>query len=116
MFRKTVEEMEQDVREKFIIDLRKEEDFQKETYPAALHIYWETFEEHLAEIPRDKPVYLICYTGQKSDEIAESLQEKGYEIYSIEGGFRSYLRIKLSRLINAGTGSPSVYPAERTLC
>ncbi len=100
MFRKTVEEMEQDVREKFIIDLRKEEEFQKETYPAAFHIYWETFEEHLAEIPRDKPVYLICYTGQKSDEIAESLQEKGYEIYSIEGGFRSYLRIKLSRLIN----------------
>lgn len=107
MFIKTIEEMEQDAREKFIIDVRKEEDFQKETYPGAFHIYWETFAEHLQEIPRDKPVYMLCYTGQRSDEIAEDLQNQGYEAYSIEGGYRSYLRVRLARLISeeeSGTG------------
>lgn len=99
MFIKTIEEMEQDLREKFIIDVRKEEDFQKETYPDARNIYWETFAEHLKEVPRDKPIYMLCYTGQRSDEIAEDLQNQGYEAYSIEGGYRSYLRIKLARLI-----------------
>ncbi len=38
------------------------------------------------EIPKDKPVYLICYTGQKSDEIAERLSELGYEIFSVVKG------------------------------
>ena len=99
MFIKTIEEMGQDAREKFIIDVREEEDFQKETYPDARNIYWGTFAEHLQEIPRDKPIYMLCYTGQRSDEIAEDIQNQGYEAYSIEGGYCSYLRIKLTRLL-----------------
>ncbi len=31
------------------------------------------------EIRKDCPVYLLCYTGQKSEEIAEELTEQGYE-------------------------------------
>jgi tRNA(Ile)-lysidine synthase TilS/MesJ/rhodanese-related sulfurtransferase len=109
MFTRTIEEMEQDTREKVIIDVRKEEDFQKETYPGAVHIYWEEFEEHLQELDKEKPVYLLCYTGQRSDEIAESLQQKGYESYSIEGGFRSYLRIKLSQLLRTEESQEEKY-------
>ena len=52
------------------------------------------------EIRKDCPVYLICYTGQKSDEIAEELTEQGYEIYSIKNGYRAWLRIKLSKLMS----------------
>lgn len=99
MFRKDIEEMEQDSRDKVIIDLREKKDYEKETYPGACNIYWELFEEEQVELERGKPVYLICYTGQKSDEIAEELQEEGYEAYSITGGFRSYLRCKLEKLM-----------------
>jgi tRNA(Ile)-lysidine synthase TilS/MesJ len=45
------------------------------------------------------PVYLICYTGEMSNEIAEPLSEAGYEIYSVTGGFRAYLRVKLAALM-----------------
>lgn len=100
MYRKTIEELENDNREKVVIDIRKAEDFKKETYPAAIHIYWEEFETQLEQVPKDKPVYLLCYTGQRSDEIAQDLQEKGYEIYSIDGGFRSYVRLNLSRFLS----------------
>lgn len=31
-----------------------------------------------------KPVYLICYTGQKSDEIARKLSEQGYNAINFE--------------------------------
>ena len=96
MYRKTVEELQNDQREKLVIDIRSEEDYTKETYPGAKHIFWETFMDHIGEIPKDQPVYLFCYTGQRSDEIAEELSDKGYEIYSIEGGYRSYLRKKLA--------------------
>ena len=96
---RTIEELQEDTREKQIIDIRDRADFDKETYPGAINIYWEEFEEHMDEIRKDCPVYLICYTGQKSDEIAEELTEQGYEIYSIKNGYRAWLRIKLSKLM-----------------
>lgn len=99
MYRKTIDELQKDARDKQVIDLRSEEDFEKETYPGALNIYWEELGERIDEVSKDIPVYLICYTGQKSDEIAQNLQEQGYEAYSVEGGYRAYLRKKLADFI-----------------
>ncbi len=102
MFRKKIEEIEQDKRDKQIIDLRSPEEYEKDTYPGAVNLFWEELEEHRDEIAQDKPVYLICYTGQKSDEIAENLVEQGYEAYSIQNGFHAYLRLKLQRMMEQG--------------
>lgn len=96
MYRKTIDELQEDTREKQVIDLRGEDDFEKETYPGAMNIYWEELGERIDEVAKDMPVYLICYTGQKSDELAQDLQTKGYEAYSVEGGYRAYLRKKLT--------------------
>lgn len=104
MCRRTVEELEKDDRKKLVIDIRSNEDFLKETYPDAINIFWEEFDNHLSEVPQDIPVYLLCYTGQKSDEIAQELDEKGYEVYSIEGGYRSYLRAKLQAFMEKEDG------------
>ena len=102
MFRKKIEEIEQDKRDKQIIDLRSPEEYEKDTYPGAVNLFWEELEEHKDEIAQDKPVYFICYTGQKSDEIAENLVEQGYEAYSIQNGFHAYLRLKLQRMMEQG--------------
>lgn len=96
---RTIEELEKDTREKQVIDIRDKADFEKETYPGAVNIYWEELEEHMDEIRRDCPVYLVCYTGQKSEEIAEELTEQGYEIYSVKNGYRAWLKLKLGRLM-----------------
>ena len=96
---RTIEELEQDTREKQVIDIRDKADFEKETYPDAINIYWEELEEHMNEIRKDCPVYLLCYTGQKSEEIAEELTEQGYEIYSVKKGYRAWLKLKLGRLM-----------------
>ena len=95
MYQRTIEELQKDEREKVIIDIRREADFLRETYPGAKHIYWEEFEAHRDEVPKDCPVYLICYTGERSDELARELLEEGYEVYSVQGGYRAYLRMKL---------------------
>lgn len=98
-FRRTIEELEQDTREKQVFDLRTDDEYKKETYPGAVHVFWEEFDDHKDEVAKDKPVYLICYTGQRSDEIAETLTEEGYEIYSIDGGYRSWMRLQLRRML-----------------
>lgn len=99
MYIRKIEEFEQDHRVKQVIDVRSAEDFEKETYPGAINIFWEDFSAHIDKVAKDRPVYLLCYTGQRSDEIAEELSEQGYEIYSIDGGCRSWLRLKLQRLM-----------------
>ncbi len=104
-FVKKIEEMEADSRDYLVIDVRSAEDFEKETYPGAVNIFWETFSEHADELPADRPIYLLCYTGQRSDEIADEFSSKGYEIYSIEQGFRAYTRQKLAKLMEEGNES-----------
>lgn len=99
MERKTIQALIEDAGEKLVIDIRSEEDYKRETYPGAIHIFYEDFMDELDRVPKDRPVYLICYTGQKSDDIAEELSGQGYEIYSIDGGFHSYLRYKLQKLM-----------------
>ena len=99
MERKTIQALIEDAGEKLVIDIRSEEDYKRETYPGAIHIFHEDFMDELDRVPKDRPVYLICYTGQKSDDIAEELSGQGYEIYSIDGGFHSYLRYKLQKLM-----------------
>lgn len=99
MERKTIQALIEDAGEKLVIDIRSEEDYKRETYPGAIHIFHEDFMDELDRVPKDRPVYLICYTGQKSDDISEELSGQGYEIYSIDGGFHSYLRYKLQKLM-----------------
>lgn len=100
MYIKTIKQLEQDDRDKLVIDIRKKEDFDKETYPNAINIYFEDFKEKDHMLPKDKPIYLLCYSGERSDELASEYADKGYEIYSIEQGYRAYLRLKLEGLLN----------------
>lgn len=95
-FQRTAGNMIEDEREKVIIDLRKKEDFEKDTCDGAINIYWEELEDDFWDVYQDKPIYLLCYTGITSDEIAEVLQKKGMEAYSIAEGYRGYLKWKLT--------------------
>lgn len=86
-----------------VIDIRKKEDYDKETWKDAINIYWEEFNDHIDEIPKDKKIYLICYSGEKSDDLAEEFQDKGYDMYSLEGGYRSVLRYKIKEFMKDST-------------
>ena len=99
MFRKTLEEYMNDNQEKLMIDLRARADFEKETYPGALHIYHKEFYKYIEILPKNKRIYVFCYTGVTGDEIAEELSRKGYDIYSIEDGYRAIIRMNVHRMM-----------------
>ncbi len=101
MLSKTIYEMMEDrqQREIFVVDVRQTPDFEKETFPGAKHIYWEEFLDRKEEVPKDKPVYLLCYSGKRSEDIAEELQPEGYEIYSVEGGYYSYIKYEMDAFL-----------------
>ena len=99
MCRKKLEDMLNDKLDKIIIDLRDWESYEKETFPGAVNIYYKEFDRHAGELPKNKRIYVFCYTGYTGAEIAEELSKKGYDIYSIEGGYQAILRWKVHNLI-----------------
>lgn len=36
--------------------------------------------------PKDEPIYLVCRTGNKSEQASEILKEKGYQTFNMTGG------------------------------
>lgn len=99
MYRKSLEDMINDNGEKMIIDLRKKEDYRKDTYPGAVNIYYDEFYKYLSLLPKERRIYLFCYTGVSADEIAEDLSAKGYDIYSIEEGYQAVVRMKVKKYL-----------------
>ena len=77
----------------FVLDIRAPEQFAYGTWPGAVNI------------PKDKlkpeelrpPVYLLCQSGIASLELAERFREMGIEAYSVQGGYREYLRRSLTQ-------------------
>ena len=99
MLSKTIEEMISDTSDKLVIDVREAKDYEKETYPGAINIYFAELMERKDELPKDKNIYLICYSGKNSEVLCEDLQPLGYSIYSIEGGYYSYLRMQIENFM-----------------
>lgn len=101
MLNRTIEEYEQDSRQKYLIDMRRSEDYDRETMQGAVNYEYERWEERLPELQEKQagPVYLLCYTGDRSDDWAEQLQEMGYEAYSITGGYQAYLSRELKDMM-----------------
>ena len=82
----TIEELEQLKDKKIVIlDVRKEEDYNRGTFDGALNLPIEKFSveayQALSEkegLTKDLPVYLLCHTGEKSRDAVETLEAAGY--------------------------------------
>jgi 3-mercaptopyruvate sulfurtransferase SseA len=49
----------------FLIDLRKQKEYKKMHIKGSKNIYWLNIldEKNLKKIPKNKPIFLICYVG-----------------------------------------------------
>ncbi len=100
----TVEELEKiDPQSITIIDMRVEERFRSGSLPGALNypdLAPENIEEYSKDWPKEKPVYVLCNTGEHSVDVACYLEDMGYEAWNVDGGYRAYLRLQLSRTVS----------------
>ncbi len=85
--------------ERIILDVRPREEYQRGTFAGALSMPMKEIPERVDEIPKDKPVCLLCHTGERSVEYVDYLEQKGYDAWNVEGGYRAYLRIELARFV-----------------
>ena len=69
------------------IDVRTGAEFDSGHASQTVNLPLDSLEKDLAKLDREKPVYVICQTGRRSQKGAELLQKNGFkEIYNVEGG------------------------------
>ncbi len=71
-----------------IIDVRESYEYERGHIKGAINIPLSELRERSDEIPKDKPVYLHCRTGQRSYNAALALQNMGFSnVVNITGSF-----------------------------
>lgn len=75
------------------IDVRTVEEYAGGHAPKAVNYPLDDIEKSLAKLDKEKPVYIICETGRRSQKAADILQKNEFkEIYNIEGGTSGWLK------------------------
>ena len=93
----TVEELEKiESNQSIVVDVRPNEQFQRGTFPGAVNIPMDEWKERKNELDVTKTIYLICHTGDRSQEYVQELVNEGYHAVNVEGGYRAYLRLSES--------------------
>ena len=73
----------------FLIDLRSEKEYKKMHIKGSKNIFWLNIldEKNLKKLPKDKPIFLICYVGHTSSQVLTLLKILGYNVISIKYGY-----------------------------
>jgi NADPH-dependent 2,4-dienoyl-CoA reductase/sulfur reductase-like enzyme/rhodanese-related sulfurtransferase len=75
-------------RNAYIIDVRERGEYANGHIKNAINIPLSELRQRINEIPKDKPVYLHCRTGQRSYNATLALQNLGFNnVYNITGSF-----------------------------
>lgn len=73
-----------------LVDLREPDELIVSSIEGAINVPFSSFASKLDAIPKDKPVYVYCRVGDWSEEIAEILADRGYDVTNLEGGYKAY--------------------------
>ena len=87
-----------------LLDVRTAAEYSRGHIDGFQNIPVDELREHLEEIEKEKPVYVICQSGLRSYIAARILEGNGYKAYNFSGGFRFYDTVINDRcLIEAST-------------
>ena len=98
----TIESLERANKDKIlVVDIRPEDQYQRATFPGAVNLPMAEFEDRKTELElyKDKEIYLMCHTGERSLEYVQDLIADGYDAGNVTGGYRSYLKLTLTRFV-----------------
>lgn len=93
-----------------VIDVREFSEFNGERIAAARLMPMSNFEQHIGEIDRTKPVYIMCRSGNRAGKTAETLVKKGFsDVHVVEGGMIAWAQANLPII----KGESKVWSLER---
>jgi peroxiredoxin family protein/TusA-related sulfurtransferase len=69
-----------------LLDVRETSEALVRPVNGAIQIPFFDLSKKVDSIPKDKPVYVFCSTGDRSEQVADILADRDYDVYNIEGG------------------------------
>lgn len=92
-----------------LVDLREPDELIVSGIEGAINIPFSQFATKLDTVPKNKPVIVYCRVGDFSEQVAEILGDRGYDVTHVEGGYNAY------RQLTEGTApTPVTAPAAAT--
>jgi thioredoxin 1 len=69
-----------------LVDVRTSHEFTNGHIPGAVNIPLEQLRGRVADVPTNRPVVVVCASGNRSQDGAEILAGAGHTAYNLEGG------------------------------
>jgi rhodanese-related sulfurtransferase len=86
-----------------IVDVRELDEFASERIDGAVLVPISSFTTRHEELPRDRPLLMICHAGSRSMSATMFLMQRGWtDVRNVEGGMLAWMRDGLP----VRTGSP----------
>ena len=82
-----------------LLDVRTVMEYSRGHLEGFRNIPVDELRNHLDELEKDKPVYVICQSGLRSYIATRILEGNGYEAYNFAGGFRYYEAVMHDRIL-----------------
>ena len=80
-----------------LLDVRTDEEYQNGHIANAMHINFRTdafLDNCLKQLPRDKKIAVYCRSGFCSHSAAKLLQENGFDVVDMIGGYTEWVKAK----------------------
>ena len=82
-----------DTKNSTLLDVREPSEAIVRPVNGALQVPFFELSKKIDSIPKDKPVYVFCSTGDRSEEVAEILADRDYDVYNVEGGLEAVPKV-----------------------
>ncbi|WP_327370389.1 rhodanese-like domain-containing protein [Streptomyces sp. NBC_01217] len=75
-----------------VIDVREEDEYAAGHVPGARLMPLRSVPAQCGELPNDRPVYVICASGNRSKTAADWMNSRDIDAYSMPGGTGAWVR------------------------
>jgi rhodanese-related sulfurtransferase len=76
-----------------LLDVREPEELELASVHGVWHLPMRQVPDRLDELPRDKPLVVMCHAGGRSRLVAEFLTDNGFErVFNLQGGIDAWSR------------------------
>lgn len=69
-----------------IVDVRRNDEWREGHIPGSQHLHIGELSQHLAEVPRDVPIAVVCRTGHRAEIAASMIAATGRQVIAVQGG------------------------------
>jgi NADPH-dependent 2,4-dienoyl-CoA reductase/sulfur reductase-like enzyme/rhodanese-related sulfurtransferase len=73
-----------------LVDVRTSDEFDAAHIPGAINVPIDALRARMDELPRDRPIYTYCQVGERGYLATRILQQAGFNVANLSGGFVTY--------------------------